>query len=650
MLAKQSIVAALGENGLALPRLIEEALAANDRVKYRLTLLQLARRHADAPDQELPDLRAERNAAQIDEPRLDELPAACTRVAADEYRLPGAAAVLAAAERDIRAMLAPVVVAEGAVGSAALAAVTGRANVLLPPLLAHRDGFTAAELDAWAHGERERGDSLHLLVMDLHRLLNRLQQAVATEDLDGASVYDLAAEDRERVRAFMRGINRTTRLKFDHPGLGTTATRSGGRLVIQNDIGETDAHVLVVHVAADAVAVTYTDVHLQRLLFFQSLFQGHPVDWQDTRLVQDRQMATGLYHLAIGRYATTDPGRISGFLEFLGSRLVFLIDWNRARKQLRTLVGKSDAIRLLEWAAGQDVGHMGFLKLGGARAVFEALDFAAHGRSHFGQTLADLLGADRAERFMQFVLRTSTTELLAGRPDSLLHDELRAELLRQLRGTSEGLLDRVAEHAGLIVEIASAVRDALLALGCSEGQQIAEQLAARCKAWESEADRIVNDVREAARAAPESAYLQQLVQHADDVADDLEETAFLVTLLRRAGVSGSLVAELATLAGRLVAGSQELVKALATVRSLGPGATREDLRDFLEAIHRVGRIEHETDELKRRIAAELASDGASAREIHLTAQSAAGLELAGDHLQHAALYLRDQVLAQLTAH
>jgi uncharacterized protein Yka (UPF0111/DUF47 family) len=110
-----------------------------------------------------------------------------------------------------------------------------------------------------------------------------------------------------------------------------------------------------------------------------------------------------------------------------------------------------------------------------------------------------------------------------------------------------------------------------------------------------------------------------------------------------------LLGALATLAARLVAGSQELVKALEAVRTLGPGATREDLRDFLEAIHRIGRIEHETDELKRRVAAELAGSGTSAREIHLAAESAAELELAADHLQHAALLLRDRVLSQLTA-
>ena len=84
--------------------------------------------------------------------------------------------------------------------------------------------------------------------MDLHQELNRLQQRLATERIDGAQVYGVLEDDRPLIAAFMAGVNRTRELKFDHPGLGTTATRSGERLVIQNDIGMTEAHVLVVHV------------------------------------------------------------------------------------------------------------------------------------------------------------------------------------------------------------------------------------------------------------------------------------------------------------------------------------------------------------------------------------------------------------------
>ena len=104
-------------------------------------------------------------------------------------------------------------------------------------------------------------DSLHRLVMDLHKQLNALQAGLAEETIDGAAAYGLADEDRPRVAAFMAGLNRTARLKFDHPGLGTTATRCGDKLVLQNDIGTTDAHVVVIHVEALTIRVTYTDVH-----------------------------------------------------------------------------------------------------------------------------------------------------------------------------------------------------------------------------------------------------------------------------------------------------------------------------------------------------------------------------------------------------
>ena len=58
--------------------------------------------------------------------------------------------------------------------------------------------------------------------------------------------------------------------------------RSGDKLVIQNDIGLTDAHVLVVTVKDQTITITYTDIHLPRLHFFQSLFSSFPVQWSDT--------------------------------------------------------------------------------------------------------------------------------------------------------------------------------------------------------------------------------------------------------------------------------------------------------------------------------------------------------------------------------
>src|SRR5262249_18348587 len=93
-------------------------------------------------------------------------------------------------------------------------------------------------------GVAETGDSLHRLVMDLHKQLNRLAASCSEEILDGAHAFGLHSEDRGAVAAFMKGLNATRGLKFNHPGLDTMATRAGGRLLIQNDIGTTDAHVV----------------------------------------------------------------------------------------------------------------------------------------------------------------------------------------------------------------------------------------------------------------------------------------------------------------------------------------------------------------------------------------------------------------------
>ncbi|WP_457832605.1 hypothetical protein, partial [Staphylococcus aureus] len=86
-------------------------------------------------------------------------------------------------------------------------------------------------------------------------------------------------EDRAPVESFMRGVNETRALKFNHPGLEATAVRSGDRLVIQNDIGTTDAHVVVIAIRGNAVTVTYTDVHRSRAKFFVSLFDGFSLKW-----------------------------------------------------------------------------------------------------------------------------------------------------------------------------------------------------------------------------------------------------------------------------------------------------------------------------------------------------------------------------------
>ena len=238
---KTQILAAIGENELQPAACLNAALAANDRVKYAFSLLQMASDHAEHPEQPAATLKRERIACGIDDPDLDTCVAAA-RMVGKSCRVPGAARILARIADDMRLMAAPVLATEpGRVrGPARWTAwrAASRGRRLLDP----------DAISAMTQAGHDRADSLHRLVMDLHKQLNAMQAELAEETLDGAAAYNLAEADRPLVAAFMAGLNRTAKLKFDHPGLATTATRAGDRLVIQNDIGTTDAHVIVIHV------------------------------------------------------------------------------------------------------------------------------------------------------------------------------------------------------------------------------------------------------------------------------------------------------------------------------------------------------------------------------------------------------------------
>ena len=86
--------------------------------------------------------------------------------------------------------------------SARLRAVTAT------PLCIAEDRISEAQIAAMTSGQRGRGDSLHLLAMDVHKALTALEAKIAEEDIDGASCYGLGRADRTLVGAFMRGIAR----------------------------------------------------------------------------------------------------------------------------------------------------------------------------------------------------------------------------------------------------------------------------------------------------------------------------------------------------------------------------------------------------------------------------------------------------------
>lgn len=644
MSEKLKIIEALGESNLLLPALINEALSANDRAKYLFTLLQVARAHADFPDEEFTDLRQERLAAGVEDSTLDTVVAHSVKLPGGGYRIGQAGSICRMLVEDVRRMLAPVVSCQnGGDGQ-----YSARFDSLIEDQpLSESATITGDLIDRMTSAVREERDSFHLLVMDLHKALNRMQKQVSEESIDGAQVYGIEESDRGLISAFMRGIRETIILKFDHPGLATTATRSGEKLVLQNDIGTTDAHVLVVHVRDLTVTVTYTDVHLQRLLFFQSLFDSYRMVWEDTRSRKDASMDSGVYHMGLGIYTGGARRELEDFLAFLGSRLVFLIDWNRARKRLQNFLPKDDCIRLLKWAADRNHGHMAFLKCGGERLIFDAMEFVVKGQFHIGQKLFELLGKQQARQYLQFVIRTCSEGLRQGRSESLINDEVRAELFNYFRTAHQNLLEIAATHASLVIEIASGIRDSLLRAGLEDARLHLEHNARRAKEWERQADETVNQARAAAKQTADGDFFRSLLEAADDIADDLEEAAFNLTIAPDNAVKLEMLKPLQSLSALLVQGAQEYLKIIETARYIHRGAPREDMQDFLEAIHRIMTIEHRTDEAHRNSKGVLLAAAGDFKQLWVYAETARKLEEAADGLMHAGLMLREYYLVKV---
>jgi uncharacterized protein Yka (UPF0111/DUF47 family) len=641
---KTRIVAALGEHRLLLPFLLNEALAANDRAKYRLTLLQTAKSHADFPDASFPDLRTERLACGVTVASFDDVVAEAATRGPDIYAIPCCRELCTALSDDILAMIAPFEAAQKPAEATFRKRLQGLSGA---PWCGEDDSITGTIIASLTSGDPDRGDSLHLLIMEMHKALNTLQAEIATENVDGAMTYGLRAVDKALVAAFMKGVNRTLPLKFEHPGLGTTATKTGGKLIIQNDIGTTDAHVLVVHVEGNTVTITCSDNHLPRLLFFQGMFAGWDMTWGDVRSLSDQAFEGGGYHLCIGSHQARNKGDLKAFLMHLGSRLVFLIDWNRARKRLQLLVPRENALSLLSWSAENDIGHMAFLKAGGERMIFDALQFVAGGTLTYGVTLAELLGKETAVSYLRFILRTCARGMLDKRPLAMIRDEARVELSGYYHSAKQNLLDLASNHAALAIEIATGIRDGLLASSSPGTFPRFERIGRRAKEWERKADELVTRAREYAKQSEQADAIRQLLEAADDITDELEEAVFHLTLLKPETMEEAIRIPLATLARLLVEGTREYLKAIENARGIHRSGSPDDMHDFLKSIHRITVIEQESDTAEREVRKALVTALDDFRQVFVIAESAKKLESAADALMHTGMILRDQILERI---
>ena len=171
---KTQILAAIGETVLQPAARLNAALAANDRIKYAFSLLQMALSYAEHPEQAAATMKQERIACGIDDPDLDTAVAGA-RMVGKSCHVPAPHEIMSRIADDIRLMAAPVLTTnpEG---------LAARLDLLLKALpAANNDLLDPDTISAMMQAGHDRPDSLHRLVMDLHKQLNAMQAELAEE-------------------------------------------------------------------------------------------------------------------------------------------------------------------------------------------------------------------------------------------------------------------------------------------------------------------------------------------------------------------------------------------------------------------------------------------------------------------------------------
>jgi len=382
------------------------------------------------------------------------------------------------------------------------------------------------------------------------------------------------------------------------------------------------------------LSLTYSDLHQRRFDFFRALLEEIGAAWSDVGARETVGLNAGkAYRIGTATFDCADETVLLAALDGLGARIVFLIDWNRARKRLRAAIGKANAIAVMAASARRGIGHMGWLEAGGERLLFGAMEAAGSEYFRMGDRLDTVLGEAHAREFIFETMAACSQAMQESQPLPRIADSVRLLLLRYL-GRQRDVFELLGEHAAFCHELAESLRDAL-AHGLERDVKAATKLAARAKGWEREADLLVMRSRERAERNARWQPFTRLIERADDVADALEEAVFLLSLVAEGhhkGWHGDVRDKLLQLAGRTHEAVRDHVKALSIAGVLRDGGTAEDHEAFLAVSWRAVDAERQCDELLRDVRRALTRHVEDPISLGLATDLASAIEMATDAL------------------
>jgi uncharacterized protein Yka (UPF0111/DUF47 family) len=201
----------------------------------------------------------------------------------------------------------------------------------------------------------------------------------------------------------------------------------------------------------------------------------------------------------------------------------------------------------------------------------------------------------------------------------------------------------VAEHATVMSTLAEHVAHALTRLKRGDGHNDVRSTAELAKGYKAGADEIVRRSSRVLDQTGHGLHLRRLLGKADDVADALEEAAFMLRLVP-AEVDPKTISLLDDLADLVNRGAHEYVRCLEDVRDLPHAPARAEIERFLVTLDQLVELEHQGGTAERTIRERLMHNTSDFRELYVVSTMAHGLEQAVGRLAQCGLIVRDYVL------
>jgi len=228
-----------------------------------------------------------------------------------------------------------------------------------------------------------------------------------------------------------------------------------------------------------------------------------------------------------------------------------------------------------------------------------------------------------------------------------VREMLEMDLMRRIERNDSALLTTVVRQLGLARDIATSIANDV-ADSRSRGANAARH-AARAKLIEEKADAIALDARQVVARTQAAPTITGLVDAAENAIDELEQAAFLVSLLPLQ-LDQVLAVPLGVLCAVAISGAEAAIRGLEAAVSLSEGeGGSADSEDALQATARLVDLEHDADKAERSVTRLVLGGGGGAREGAAVAlELAHALERSSDRLALVGHLLHRHVMGELS--